>query len=276
MRAVSEYAHYVRQACNERGAGDRRRRRLPLDLPDLTAEFPDVALIPILSDAAASHRAAQVDAQRAACRCDRDRASTLCGRHLGAARESDLGDARFEFRECAARVFQSFEELGIERGRIPLIVAGGIDTHEKFRAALALGASAVQLGTPSPSRPKAMRIRTSSGCWPRRARDIVTFMSVAGWPARRVRTPWLEHYLAKLPVLQGGRRSGANCTLAFDCLEVSVCARRRARWPVLHRPAARRALMNGDVQRGLFFRGPRAAAVRPRNPSVRDLIDYIG
>src|SRR5512134_279602 len=51
MRAVSEYASSVRQACASgveaivMGAG------LPLDLPDLAAPWPDVALIPILSDA---------------------------------------------------------------------------------------------------------------------------------------------------------------------------------------------------------------------------------
>ena len=51
MKAVSEYASYIRHACANGidavvvGAG------LPMDLPELTADFPKVALIPILSDA---------------------------------------------------------------------------------------------------------------------------------------------------------------------------------------------------------------------------------
>ena len=51
MKAVADYAAYVRQACASGidavvvGAG------LPLDLPELTSNYPDVALIPILSDA---------------------------------------------------------------------------------------------------------------------------------------------------------------------------------------------------------------------------------
>jgi nitronate monooxygenase len=51
MRAVAEYQAYVRQACASGvdaivvGAG------LPLDLPELTADYSNVALIPILSDA---------------------------------------------------------------------------------------------------------------------------------------------------------------------------------------------------------------------------------
>src|SRR3972149_6067216 len=50
MRAVSEYAHYVRQSCESGvqaivvGAG------LPLDLPEMVSDFPDLALIPIISD----------------------------------------------------------------------------------------------------------------------------------------------------------------------------------------------------------------------------------
>ncbi|MDE2354477.1 MAG: nitronate monooxygenase, partial [Betaproteobacteria bacterium] len=51
MRAVSDYPHYVAQSLASGadalvvGAG------LPLDLPDLAADHPQVALIPILSDA---------------------------------------------------------------------------------------------------------------------------------------------------------------------------------------------------------------------------------
>src|SRR5690606_26519579 len=50
MRAVSEYANYVRQACESGADAVVVGAGLPLDLPDLTTDFPDVALIPILSD----------------------------------------------------------------------------------------------------------------------------------------------------------------------------------------------------------------------------------
>ena len=41
-------------------------------------------------------------------------------------------------------------------------------------------------------------------------KDIVEFMSVAGLPARAVRTPWLENYLKYLPKLTAvPARSGA-------------------------------------------------------------------
>ena len=50
MRAVSEYAAYVRQACESGADAIVMGAGLPLDLPDLAAPWPDVALIPILSD----------------------------------------------------------------------------------------------------------------------------------------------------------------------------------------------------------------------------------
>lgn len=51
MRALSEYASYVRQSCESGAHAVVVGAGLPLDLPELTADFPDVALIPILSDA---------------------------------------------------------------------------------------------------------------------------------------------------------------------------------------------------------------------------------
>src|SRR4051812_3871944 len=50
MRAVSEYASYVRQACESGADAVVVGAGLPMDLPELTADHPQVALIPILSD----------------------------------------------------------------------------------------------------------------------------------------------------------------------------------------------------------------------------------
>ena len=51
MRAVAEYAAYVRQSCESGAGAIVVGAGLPMDLPELTTDFPDVALIPILSDA---------------------------------------------------------------------------------------------------------------------------------------------------------------------------------------------------------------------------------
>jgi nitronate monooxygenase len=51
MKAVSLQAEYVRQSCESGAHAIVMGAGLPLDLPDLTSGFPDVALVPILSEA---------------------------------------------------------------------------------------------------------------------------------------------------------------------------------------------------------------------------------
>src|SRR5690554_5041808 len=50
MRAVSEYARSVRQACESGAHAVVVGAGLPLDLPDLTKDFSKFAIIPALSD----------------------------------------------------------------------------------------------------------------------------------------------------------------------------------------------------------------------------------
>ncbi len=50
MRTVSEYAAFVRQSCASGAEAIVMGAGLPFDLPDLTVDYPEVALIPILSD----------------------------------------------------------------------------------------------------------------------------------------------------------------------------------------------------------------------------------
>src|SRR5690242_19911903 len=50
MKAVNAHAQYVRQSCESGAHAIVMGAGLPLDLPELAAGFPDVALIPILSE----------------------------------------------------------------------------------------------------------------------------------------------------------------------------------------------------------------------------------
>ena len=277
MLAVSEYAHYVRQSCESGvqaivvGAG------LPLDLPEMVSDFPDVALIPILSDS----RGIAVVVKRWQRRGRLPDAIVIehpryAGGHLGAAKIEDLADPRFDFPRVIEETFALFADLGIGRERIPLIPAGGINSSEKVRELFALGAAAVQVGTPfavteeSDAHPNFKKILAEA-----KPEDIVTFMSVAGLPARAVRTPWLEGYLAHLPALIRRAKEHKVCTLAFDCLE--HCGLRdgnphMGQFCIDNQLAA---ALKGDVKRGLFFRGseslPFGSQIRP----ARELIAYL-
>lgn len=277
MRAVSEYKANVRQSCESGigaivvGAG------LPLDLPDLTAQYPDVALIPILSDS----RGINIVLKKWLRKSRLPDAIVIehpryAGGHLGAAKIADLEDPRFDFPRVLEETFAVFRELGIERENVPLIPAGGINTPEHVHELFSLGASAVQVGTPfavteeSDAHPNFKRVLADA-----EPEDIVTFMSVAGLPARAVKTPWLEKYMAKLPVLQRRAKPRTDCTLAFDCLEqcgLRDGIERFGQFCIDHHLAAALA---GDIEHGLFFRGaaplPFGKQIRP----VRELIEYL-
>ena len=277
MRAVAEYGPYVRQSCQSGAQAIVVGAGLPLDLPDLAADFPEVALIPILSDS----RGIAIVLKKWQRKGRLPDAIVIehprwAGGHLGAAREEDLDNPRFEFAAVVSETFEVFKSMGIERERVPLVVAGGIDTHEKVRDALAMGAAAVQLGTPfavteeGDAHPKFKQILAEA-----KPEDIVTFMSVAGLPARAVKTPWLKSYLEKRPALMRRAKERRECTLAFDCLEVCGLRDGLAKIGQFCIALQLAAALRGDVQRGLFFRGagrvPFGNAIRP----VRELVDYL-
>ncbi|UCH17786.1 MAG: nitronate monooxygenase, partial [Burkholderiales bacterium] len=148
MRAVSDYAAYVRRSLEAGvdavvvGAG------LPLDLPDLAGEHPQALLVPILSDSRGVGLVVKKWERKKrlpdAIVIEHPR---LAGGHLGAARIEDLGDPRFDFDHVLPESIEFLRKAGIEK-EIPLIAAGGIRTFEDIARMQSLGAAAVQLGTP--------------------------------------------------------------------------------------------------------------------------------
>lgn len=278
MKAVDQHPALVRQACASgvdaivMGAG------LPLDLPEMTAEHPDVALIPILSDA----RGVALVVRKWMRKNRLPDAIVIehpryAGGHLGATRIEELGDARFDFETVFEGVQAQFREMGIERERIPLIAAGGINAHARVRQLLTLGYGGVQLGT-------AFAITEEGDAHPNFKKvlagahdeDIVEFISVAGLPARAVRTPWLDRYLKRETLLrEKASQHQHKCAVGLQCL--SVCGLRDglAKFGQFCIDSQLAAAVKGEVARGLFFRGasptPFGTAIRP----VRELIDYL-
>lgn len=277
MRAVSQYAEYVRQACESGAGAITMGAGLPLDLPELTAAYPDIALIPILSDS----RGILLVLKKWMRKQRLPDAIVIehpahAGGHLGAARVDDVGNAKFEFERVLEETFNGMRDLGLEREQIPLIPAGGINTHEKVRRLFELGASAVQIGTPfavteeGDAHPEYKRVLAQA-----RPEDIVTFMSVAGLPARAVRTPFLSNYLKREQTLQAHAKVLRHCTLWWDCLVQCGLRDGLAKAGQFCIDNHLAAALAGDVKHGLFFRGseplPFGEAIRP----VNDLLQYL-
>ena len=277
MRAVSEYAAFVRQACESGAEAIVMGAGLPLDLPDLTANYPAVALIPILSDV----RGIGVVLKKWARKARLPDAIVIehpfhAGGHLGATRLEDLDEPRFDFEAVIPGALELFRTMGIEPGSIPLIAAGGINSHEKLKEVLALGASAAQVGTPfAVTEEGDAHVNFKKVLANATPDDIVTFMSDAGLPARAVRTPWLARYLDRAEELQQKASGSRDCLIGSDCL-IQCGLRdgnpRAGQFCIAYHLAA---ALRGDVEHGLFFRGaeplPFGAAIRP----VRELVDYF-
>lgn len=274
MKAVSAYPEYVRQSCESGADAIVVGAGLPLDLPELTQDFPDVALIPILSDA----RGIQLVLRKWMRKNRLPDAIVIenpkfAAGHLGLADLNQMDNDNYQYEIALSQTQAIFEKLGIDP--IPLIVAGGIHKPGQVQQLLAQGASAVQLGS-------AFAV-TSEGdahnnfkkvLVEAKAEDIVTFMSVAGLPARAVRTPWLDAYLHKESKLQQVATERA-CTEGFDCLAFcglrdgvtksgQFCIDRQLGYALV-----------GDINRGLFFRGAEKLPLGQAIAPVKDLMDYL-
>jgi nitronate monooxygenase len=278
MKAVSQHAAYVRQACASGAHAIVMGAGLPFDLPEMAAGYPDVALIPILSDA----RGVQIVVKKWMRKNRLPDAIVIehpryAGGHLGAPKIDEITDPRFNFPLVLESVQATFRELGIERERIPLILGGGIHTHEQVLELLALGAAAVQIGTAfavteeGDAHPNFKKVLAEA-----KLEDTVNFISVAGLPARAVLTPWLKNYLKREAKLQSNAKDDPRrCVPGFECLTVCGLRNGIAKFGQFCIELRLADALKGDVKKGLFFRGserlPFGSAIRP----VDDLIEYL-
>lgn len=276
MKAVSSHAALVRQACESRADAIVMGAGLPLDLPDLTAAHPKVALIPILSDS----RGVGLVLRKWMKKGRLPDAIVIehpahAGGHLGAARVEDLNEPRFSFSRVLAECRELFATLGLAWDSIPLILAGGINSHAKVRHWLGEGAAAVQLGT-------AFAVTQECDAHPAfkevlakaRPEDLQEFTSVAGLPARAVLTPWLKRYLSRETALQA-RAKVRQCLEGFDCLHACGLRDGLGRFGQFCIDLKLSQAVRGDVERGLFFRGKSALPFGEAIRSVSELMHYL-
>ncbi|RKT27044.1 nitronate monooxygenase [Paraburkholderia sp. RAU2J] len=277
MKAVGAQADYVRVACESGADAIVMGAGLPLDLPDMTAAH-DIALIPILSDS----RGVALVLKKWMKKGRLPDAVVIehpahAGGHLGVADLADLHDQRFDFLRVLEELETVFASLGLKRQDVPLIVAGGINSHEAVRELLNAGASGVQLGTAfavteeGDAHPNFKRVLAEAA-----PEDIVEFVSVTGLPARAVKTPWLMRYLrheTKIRDKVGALKHA--CPTALECL--NVCGWRDGIEKFGHFCIDTRlvAALRGDVANGLFFRGREALPFGTAIRSVHDLIELL-
>ena len=276
MRAVNEYAPYVQCSLENGvdalvvGAG------LPLDLPDLASDFPDVALIPILSESRGIHLLLRKWEKKGrlpdAIIIEHPR---LAGGHVGAASIEDIHNPKFNFENVIPETLAIFKTMGLE-DKIPLIPAGGITSYADVKRLQDLGASGVQLGTAfavtieGDASDSFKKVLADAG-----PEDMVDFLSAAGLPARAVKTPWLKKYLEVLPALKSVARKKPRCTMIFDCLHDCGLRDGNDQWGQFCIDKVLGSALAGNVQKGLFFRGAGTLPFGNQIKSVSELINKL-
>ncbi|HLO89246.1 MAG TPA: nitronate monooxygenase family protein [Nostocaceae cyanobacterium] len=216
---------------------------LPLNLPEYTVDYPDVALVPSI---------ANVQAAELICQTWQSRYHRLpdalivencqkVGGHFNQCEQINLPGFSIESVIAQLREFL-LKQMGV---KIPLIVTGGISDRSDIEEMLAIGADGVQIGT---------RFITTAECdadvrykkfhLQAGPEDVVTVPSPVGKPSRALRNQFAEQAVIGSSQLE--RRCIANCL--EDCL-----CRDKGKTYCLLQGLARAA--NGDVENGLIFSG---------------------
>ncbi len=262
MVAVSDYDEVVRVAC---GAGAQvvvSGAGLPLSLPELTADWPEVALVPIVS----SVKAAELIARRWHKRHARLPDAVVvedpdtAGGHLGADLAA-IGTGAYDQVATVRGVKAYFREaFGAE---VPVVSAGGIWSRADLEEALAQGADAVQMATrfvctEECDAPHAYKEAYLAA----RREDIGLIMSPAGLPGRAL--------VGNLDRVRAHDVDG-QVRCGYACLKKCTYKENRDRFCII---GALDRAQRGDVDTGLIFCGTNAWRA-DRITTVREIFDDL-
>ncbi|MDR0761421.1 MAG: nitronate monooxygenase family protein [Campylobacteraceae bacterium] len=261
MCAINDYGRVVADACKSgidiiiSGAG------LPTNLPELTKNFPDVALVPIVSSA----KALKIICKRWVQRYNRVPDAVILEGPLSG------GHQGFTYEQCAMEEYQlenlikPVKDEIKEWGDFPLIAAGGIWDKNDISKAISLGADGVQMGT---------RFIGTHECdadevfkqvlIDAKKEDIQLLKSPVGYPARGVKTNLINLV---------NKKEGPPIKCVSNC--VTPCQRGKEAKEVGYCIADRLAdAWAGKKESGLFFTGANGYKLK-EIVSVKELISKL-
>lgn len=244
MVALTDYDTQVRAAAEGgadiiiSGAG------LPLRLPDYTKDFPDTALVPIVSSAKAASLITRHWEKKYGRVPDGFvvEEPATAGGHLGAMTIEQVYDPALSLEQAVPDVVKYVKEE--MKADIPVIAAGGIWNRDDIDRAFALGASGVQMGTRFACTEEGdASPRFKQAYLDAKEEDVVLIHSPAGLPGRAIKNPFVAKYLE-------GQVESKPCFA--NCL--THCKYRKTR-ETFCIAAALVDAFNGNWDTGLFFCG---------------------
>ncbi|MBI1819715.1 MAG: nitronate monooxygenase [Nitrospirae bacterium] len=243
MVAISDYEQMVRTSAEFgaqiifSGAG------LPFGLPDYVSNYPDVALVPIIS----SVKAASIIIRKWERLHKRMpdgfvvETPNSAGGHLGAKPE-EITDPDFRLEKVIPEVLSYLDKEA--QLKIPVVGAGGIFNHQDILKIMGLGAHGVQLGS---------RFVCTDECdasdefkelfMKAKKEDIVIVKSPVGMPGRAIRSEFTERFEKGLDV---------DDKCFAKCLKHCACRDNRETYCIA---SVLDKAQRGNIAEGLFFAG---------------------
>jgi nitronate monooxygenase len=263
LYAITNYAEVVRAACEGgakiiiSGAG------LPLKLPEYTKDYPDVALVPIVSSA----RALRIIAKTWKRKYNRLPDAVILEGPLSG------GHQGFKLEDCFKKEYQlenllpSVLEEAKKWGDIPVIVAGGIWDKKDIEKFLSMGAKGVQMATrfiatyecDAPEVYKKLLLNIKK-------EDILLIKSPVGFPLRVVKTPFVEKLLEGYNGWNGCvSHCVVPCKHGEEAKKVGFCIADRLGAAYL-----------GNIEEGIFISGANGYRLKEQGIiSVKELISEL-
>ncbi|MDA3966803.1 nitronate monooxygenase [Helicobacter sp. WB40] len=260
LYAINEYGRVVRDACEAganmiiTGAG------LPTNMPEFTSNFPNVALIPIVSSA----KALRILCKRWEGRYKKIPDAVivegpLSGGHQGVSYE-DCFKAEHQLESILPQVVEESKNWG----EIPIIAAGGIWDRGDIDRMISLGASGVQMGT---------RFLGAKECDAKyynelmlkvKKEDIELIKSPVGYPARAIVTGIIKALReGKAPKIACISNCVSPCNRGEEAKRVGYCI-----------ADGLGDGYRGDIENGLFFTGANGYRI-DKIQSVQEIIDEL-
>jgi nitronate monooxygenase len=261
LYAINDYGRVVEDACEAgidiiiTGAG------LPTNMPEFTANYPHVALVPIVS----SPKALSIICKRWEKRYNRLPDAVILEGPLSG------GHQGFTYEQCAMEEYRlenlvaPVVEEAAKWGNIPVIAAGGIWDKNDIDAMIALGAAGVQMGTrfigthecDAHENFKQVLINAKE-------EDITLMKSPVGYPARGVRTNLRDLIDTRTgPSIKCISNCVAPCNRGVEAKEVGFCIADRLS-----------DAYAGDLELGLYFSGSNGYRIE-EIISVKELMDKL-
>ncbi len=242
LYAQTDYNRVVEDACRAganiiiTGAG------LPLSMPEATKNYPEVALVPIISTA----KALKILCKRWKKTHNRLPDAVVVEGPLSGGHQGFKYDECFKEENQLENILPPVVKEAKNWGDIPVIAAGGVWEHKDIAKMLSLGASAVQMGT---------RFIGTIECdtsdvmkqiiIDAKEEDIKLFKSPVGYPARGVKSQLhLDIEAKKAPKIACISNCVAPCNRGVEAKAVGYCIADRLT-----------DAYDGIKESGLFFTG---------------------